>query len=188
MQKDANFKHTNINTHKTKGWKKSPVLPLYFSGSRFQWVAASVSSAKVMEHACANREHRERATNCGIGVVAIHTDKMHYYLCTLINGESKLSINHVCPRGWKTGGADRVERSEEARMWAITAPGLEFLRTKTQIWSCFVTFHGVQTLVEGCLHQHHVWMGHTDIDLYTNKYRVTQKMSSLICISNLCMW
>lgn len=36
MQKDANFKHTNINTHKTKGWKKSPLLQLYFSGSRFQ--------------------------------------------------------------------------------------------------------------------------------------------------------
>lgn len=39
-----------------------------------------------MEHVCAKREHRKQATNCGIGVVAIHTDKMHYYLCTLING------------------------------------------------------------------------------------------------------
>lgn len=41
MQKDANIKHTNINTQKTKGWKKSPLLALYFSGSHFQWVAAS---------------------------------------------------------------------------------------------------------------------------------------------------
>lgn len=151
--------------------KVSSISPLFF---RFllsvgSCILASVSSAKVMEHVCANREHRKRATNCGIGVVAIHTDKMHYYLCTLINGESKLSINHVCPRGWETGGADRVDRSEEGKDLSDYSSWPRGSQTKnTNRKLLCKLFMVCKTLVEGCLHQH-VWMGHTDRDLYTNK-------------------
>lgn len=125
----------------------------------------SVSSAKVMEHVCANREHRKRATSWGIGVQPIHTDKMHYYLCTLINGESKLSINHVCPRGWETGGA-RQGGEERKRQGCGRHEGSRpcvSQTRKTQIRSRFVRLSGRATSsVEGWLRQCHAWMGHTD--------------------------
>lgn len=102
----------------------------------------SVSSAKVVAHVCANRELRKRATSWGIGERAIHADKMHYYLCTLINGENKHSINHVRSRGWGTGGAEARRRQGCERRGP---PGLVFPRPEAPIRNGFVRLSGHAT-------------------------------------------
>lgn len=124
-----------------------------------------------MEHVCTNWEcahiqkHTQRytkqSTSWGIAALAMHGDKSHYYLCTLIKGEGKLFINHTCPRGRETGGREGVgkEGAKEPGMWVTgELPGLIFLRPATQIsnrlvhhsrsantsvvvWSCSASVH-----------------------------------------------
>ena len=70
----------------------------------------------------------------------MHSDRPHYYLCTLIKGEGKLFINHMSPKGCERdegregAGGDGKEGSKTARdVGDKGAPGLVFLRSATQI-------------------------------------------------------
>lgn len=64
-----------------------------------QWWSMCAPTESVHTH-----RYTKQSTSWGIAVLAMHGDKSHYYLCTLIKGEGKLFINHTCPRGQETGG------------------------------------------------------------------------------------
>lgn len=146
-----------------------------------------------MEHVCANREHRKRATSWGIGIQAIHTDKMHYYLCTLINGERRLSINYVARGAERREGQAEWRKAEKARMWATwKLPALCSSDQKRKyelcspFWACNIFSGGMVTPLL-CVDATH-WHKHTCtwaciIAAPTNKHSHKQWLNSSVSLS-----
>lgn len=86
----------------------------------------------------------KRATSWGTAVPAMHGERPHYYLCTLIKGEGKLFINHTCPRG-----RQRRREMREQKEWGMWVTGelqaSNFSGRQHKYYTGSFIIHAVQT-------------------------------------------